>query len=66
MEHYSSQTVSASKWCGKCGKFTQHRVDDHRATVCLECVAKLEALHASKSPPELARQQNLFSVGIDL
>lgn len=38
MEHYTGNTVSKSRYCRKCRKQTQHRVDSHRLTnVCLDC-----------------------------
>jgi hypothetical protein len=45
-EHFTRNTVSAAFWCSKCQKFTQHRIDDHRKGPCLECIARLEKLHA--------------------
>jgi hypothetical protein len=37
-QHYPGHTVSVEKWCHKCKKKTQHRVDNHVVTnVCLEC-----------------------------
>ena len=37
-QHYTGNTVSVAKWCHKCQRQTQHRVDDHRVTrVCMEC-----------------------------
>lgn len=57
-QHFTRNTVSAPFHCGKCGKVTQHRIDDRRKGPCLECIAKLEALHdASKAKPQ---QQLLF------
>ena len=37
-QHYPRNTVSASEWCAKCGKNTQHRIDDRRVGPCLECL----------------------------
>lgn len=52
-EHFTRNTVSASFYCGKCGKSTQHRIDDGRKGPCLDCIARLNAEHAAKpsSPP---------------
>jgi hypothetical protein len=58
-EHFSANTVSAAFYCPKCEKRTQHRIDDHRKGPCLECIAKLEKLHAVKPEPE--RQGVLFA-----
>jgi len=52
-EHFPRRTVSAEFYCGKCGKRTQHRIDDHRKGPCLECIAKLEAQH-TQAPPKIA------------
>ena len=37
-QHYTRNTVSASAWCPKCGKPTQHRIDDRRVGPCLDCL----------------------------
>jgi hypothetical protein len=65
-EHYTSNTVSASKWCRVCRKHTQHRVDSHVVTrVCLECQEKDEAQRASRAlqPAEspAAVQEEMFA-----
>ncbi len=39
-QHYTSNTVSVSKWCHKCERFTQHAVSGHRVGHCLACVEK--------------------------
>jgi hypothetical protein len=66
-EHYTRNTISASAWCGKCQKQTQHRIDDRRKGPCLDCIARLEAQHAVIDIDELRRklspqQQELFHV----
>ena len=55
-EHYTRATVSAAAYCSKCGKVTQHRIDDRRKGPCLECIARYDA--APK--PEAEKQQELF------
>ena len=60
-QHFTRNTVSASHWCGKCGKSTQHRIDDKRLGPCLECIAKLEAQHANAPKVEAEKQQELFA-----
>lgn len=57
-QHYTRRTVSASAYCRKCGKQTQHRIDDRRKGPCLECIARLDQQHAAKAKPA---QQELFS-----
>jgi hypothetical protein len=59
-EHFTRNTVSAEFWCGKCGKRTQHRIDDRRKGPCLECIAKLEAEHAKPAKPVLEDKQQLL------
>ncbi len=36
-QYYTSNTISVARWCNKCRKQTQHRVDGHRAGPCMEC-----------------------------
>jgi len=61
-EHYTRNTISASSWCAKCQKRTQHRIDGVRKGPCLDCIAKLEQQHAQRrvKPQEEERQQELF------
>lgn len=61
-EHYTRATVSASAWCSKCQRYTQHRVDDKRKGPCLDCIAKLDAQHAAKPKPEAPKQESLFGI----
>jgi ribosomal protein L44E len=67
-QHFTRSTVSASHWCSKCQKHTQHRVDDRRIGPCLDCIARLtveSAQHeidrrrAAKHPAP--KQSSLFS-----
>ena len=44
-QHFTRNTVSASHWCGKCQKQTQHRIDGVRLGPCLPCCEKLQAQH---------------------
>lgn len=37
-EHYTKGTLETTAYCGRCGKFTQHRVDAGRRGPCLECL----------------------------
>jgi ribosomal protein L44E len=59
-EHFTRNTVSASFFCNKCGKFTQHRIDDGRKGPCLDCIARLDAAHAMKQAEPEAVQGDLF------
>lgn len=58
-QHFTKLTVSAAFWCGKCEKQTQHRIDGGRKGPCLDCIARLDALHAAK-PNSLPPQISLF------
>ena len=60
-QHFTRSTVSASLWCAKCQKFTQHRIDDCRKGPCLECIAKLEKQHAEKPVIEPDKQWEMFT-----
>lgn len=59
-EHFSRSTVSASFYCPKCGKSTQHRIDDRRKGPCLECIARLEKQHAEAVESEVDVQEEMF------
>jgi len=44
MAHHSTKnTVSRAKYCNRCGRQTQHRVDGGRVAHCLECGTVPEA-----------------------
>ena len=60
-EHFTSNTVSASFWCPKCKKFTQHRIDGHRKGPCLECIAKADVQHEAQSHFEAFRPSREIS-----
>lgn len=62
-EHFTRATVSATFFCAKCGRPTQHRIDDRRKGPCLECIAKLQAQHDAELAADAAfieRQHVLF------
>ena len=42
-QHFTRNTVSASFYCGKCERFTQHRIDKGRKGPCLNCIEKYDA-----------------------
>ena len=42
-QHFTRTTVSVAFYCNKCGKQTQHRIDDCRKGPCLECIKRLDA-----------------------
>ena len=62
-QHFTRNTVSASHWCGKCQKQTQHRIDDKRLGPCLDCISRgdeeyFERLAQKRLAP---RQKELFA-----
>jgi ribosomal protein L44E len=62
-EHYTLLTVSASAWCPKCQKRTQHRVEHNRKGPCLDCIERLERERAERriEEAECERQKELFA-----
>lgn len=62
-QHFTRDTVSASLWCPKCKKQTQHRIDGVRKGPCLECIERLNVEHAQLETEERrkARQGSLFT-----
>lgn len=60
-QHFSKNTVSASFYCNKCRKFTQHKISDGRKSHCLECAVKLDQLCAERKREPQAVQEGLFS-----
>lgn len=56
--HFTRDTVSAEAYCKKCGKRTQHRIDDRRIGPCLECIAKLDKLYEEHE--KFVAEQNAF------
>lgn len=59
-QHFTRSTISAAFYCSKCAKTTQHRIDDCRKGPCLECIARLEKLHAEKPALEPPAQWEMF------
>lgn len=60
-QHFTKSTVSASFYCSKCEKFTQHRIDDGRKGPCLDCIRRLDAQHdAPKAAPVPEKQKSLW------
>jgi hypothetical protein len=49
-EHYTKNTVSATAWCAKCGKPTEHRVDSGRLGPCLPCLRAPLPSPVSRAP----------------
>jgi ribosomal protein L44E len=56
-QHFTRSTVSSAFYCPKCGKQTQHRIDDRRKGPCLGCIARLDAQHEKA---EAAKQKSLW------
>jgi hypothetical protein len=64
-QHFTRNTISAAKWCGKCQKSTQHRIDfvnelkqGGRIGPCLECMARYDNAPKVEKPEE--KQEELF------
>ena len=62
-EHFTRSTVSATFYCSKCGKMTQHRIDKGRKGPCLGCIARLDAQHEKAAAEDRAKQKSLFEEG---
>jgi len=60
-EHYTRRTVSVSKYCSKCQKATQHRVDAGRVGPCLDCIERFDKERTAPKKPPAAVQERLFS-----
>jgi hypothetical protein len=54
-EHFTRNTLTASVWCAKCGRLTEHRIDGGRRGPCLECPPK-----PIKAKPAPIAQKGLF------
>lgn len=59
-QHFTRNTISASLWCNKCGKPTQHRIDGVKRGPCLECVERLEMAHKLIAKAATEKQGELF------
>jgi len=59
-QHFTRNTVSASLWCAKCQKQTQHRIDGVKRGPCLECIARLEMAHKQIVQAIGEKQEELF------
>lgn len=58
-EHYTRNTESATAWCSKCNRMTEHRVDGGRRGPCLEHLTPVRAKIPKFDPPE-EKQKDLF------
>lgn len=58
-QHYTRNTISAECYCTKCGRATQHRIDDRRKGPCLECIARLDLPKEPKTAT--VTQETLFA-----
>lgn len=60
-QHYTSNTVSVSRWCNKCHAFTLHKVSGHRVGHCISCAEKQETEHQRRSSgAPVPKQERLF------
>jgi hypothetical protein len=58
-QHHTRATVSASRYCAKCKRMTQHRIDDRRFGSCLDCMARLE--QEAQARAAAPKQEEMFS-----
>jgi hypothetical protein len=61
VEHFTRNTETATAWCAKCGRATEHRIDNGRTGPCIDPKhvpprAKIPKLDISKEP----EQKDLF------
>lgn len=59
--HYTANTVSVSKWCNRCRRFTPHNVSSGRVGHCLETHGPRNDQGAAPRPIAQNAQQSLFS-----
>jgi hypothetical protein len=59
-QHFSRSTVSAAFHCAKCGKPTQHRIDDGRKGPCLACIERYDNA-PKRETPAAQSQRSLFA-----
>ena len=59
-EHYTRNTESATSWCKKCGRMTEHRVDDGRPGPCLDEKHPVPLTRAVIPKLNLPEQKDLF------
>jgi len=53
-QHYTKNTLEATKWCNRCSRKTRHAVSGNRIGHCLEC-GKIKAEYQPGPPIELQR-----------
>jgi len=62
-EHYTRNTETATAWCQKCGRNTEHRVDGGRRGPCIDPKHPAPISRAVIPPlnlPKLPQQKKLF------
>ena len=62
-QHFTRNTVSASHWCGKCQKQTQHRIDKGRKGPCIPCSERADEEYFDRLAQErlAPKQKELFA-----
>jgi hypothetical protein len=58
-EHFPKSTISATGWCRKCNRNTEHQVDDGRLGRCLDPEHPAPSSRAADAPKP-AEQKGLF------
>jgi len=67
-QHYTRLTVSATVYCAKCQRPTEHRVDNRRVGPCLRCIERLTAEGLARRADDLVQttehrqQMKLFAM----
>jgi hypothetical protein len=62
-EHYTKNTESATAWCPRCGRNTEHRVDSGRKGPCIDPAHPVPMVRAQIPPLDLPKppeQKSLF------
>jgi hypothetical protein len=58
-EHFPKSTLTATGWCLKCRRNTEHQVDDGRLGRCLDPAHPAPPVAVPAAPPR-AEQKDLF------
>jgi hypothetical protein len=63
-EHFPKSTLTATAWCLKCNRSTEHQIDDGRVGRCLDEAHPAPPLPRAKIPkldlPDPPEQKDLF------
>jgi hypothetical protein len=63
-EHFPKSTLTATAWCAKCSRSTEHQIDDGRVGRCLDAAHPAPPLPKAVIPkldlPDDPEQKKLF------